>query len=70
MNKIWKRNINWLPKEPDPVWKNIGAINQFKFSPVHHPLDAWYYSVVDEPSTELIFGFTLVTNSVGNRSLI
>jgi hypothetical protein len=23
--------------------------------PVHHPLDACYYSVVDETSTELIF---------------
>ncbi len=38
--------------------------------PVHHPLDAHYYSVVDELLTELIFGFTLVTNSVGNRSHI
>ncbi len=26
-----------------------------------------YYSVVDEPELELIFGFTLVNNSVGNR---
>jgi hypothetical protein len=31
--------------------------------PGHHPLDACYYSVVDEPQLELIFGFTLVTNS-------
>jgi hypothetical protein len=36
--------------------------------PVHHPLDARYFSVVDEPQTELIFGFTLVTHSVRNRS--
>jgi hypothetical protein len=37
----------------------------------HHPLDARYYSVVaDQPSTELIFGFTLVTNCVRNRSHI
>jgi len=36
--------------------------------PAHHPLDAGYYSVVDErTSTEFIFGFTLVTNFVGNR---
>jgi hypothetical protein len=27
----------------------------------HHPLDAGYYSVVDEPQLSLIFGFTLVT---------
>ncbi len=31
-----------------------------------HPLDAGYYSVVDEPQLSLIFGFTLVANSVGN----
>jgi hypothetical protein len=36
--------------------------------PVHHPLDVSYYSVVDEPQTEFIFGYTLVTNSVGNMS--
>ncbi len=34
--------------------------------PVHHPLDACYYSVVDELQLRFIFGFTLVTNSVGN----
>jgi hypothetical protein len=34
----------------------------------HHPLDAYYYSVVDEPQLSLIFGFTLVTNSVMNSS--
>jgi hypothetical protein len=38
--------------------------------PAHHPLDACYYSFVGWTSTELIFGFTLVTISVGNRSLI
>jgi hypothetical protein len=38
--------------------------------PAHHPVDAHYYSVVDEPQTELIFGFTLLTNSVRNRSHI
>jgi hypothetical protein len=36
----------------------------------HHPLDARYYSVVDETQLELIFGFTLLTNSVENRSLL
>jgi hypothetical protein len=36
--------------------------------PMHHPLDAHYYSVMDGTSTELIFGFTLVTNLVGNMS--
>jgi hypothetical protein len=37
--------------------------------PAHHPLDVPHYSVVDEPQpTELIVGFTLVINSVGNRS--
>jgi hypothetical protein len=36
--------------------------------PAHHPLDACYYSVVDETQLSLLmFGFTLVTNSVGNR---
>jgi hypothetical protein len=38
--------------------------------PVHHPLDAYHYSVVDETSTEFIFGFTLVTNFVENRFYI
>jgi hypothetical protein len=38
--------------------------------PVHHPLDACHYSVVDETSTELIFGFTFINNFVGNRFYI
>jgi hypothetical protein len=38
--------------------------------PVHHPLDACYYSVMDESQQSLTLGFTLVTNSVGNRSHI
>jgi hypothetical protein len=36
----------------------------------HHPMDAHYYSIVDEPPTELIFGFILVTNSGRNGSHI
>jgi hypothetical protein len=35
-----------------------------KHPPVHHPLDVHYSSVVDESQLKLIFGFTLVTNSV------
>jgi hypothetical protein len=42
---------------------NKATVNQHP--PAHYPLDARYYSVVDEPYIELIFGFTLVTNSVG-----
>jgi hypothetical protein len=42
--------------------------------PEHHPLDVHSYSVAEGlnpiPSTVVIFGFTLVTNSVGNRSHI
>jgi hypothetical protein len=61
---------------PFVVWCNLqssshnltGTVNQHP--PAHHPLDAPYYSVVGWTSTELIFGFTLVTISVGNRSLI
>jgi hypothetical protein len=33
---------------------------------VHHPLNARYYSIVEEPQLRLMFGFTLVTNYVGN----
>jgi hypothetical protein len=45
-------------------WK-LDTINQHP--PAHHPLDACYNSVVDQPQLELIFDFTLVTNSVRNR---
>jgi len=33
---------------------------------MHHPLDALYDSVVDEPQPELISGFSLVTHTVGS----
>jgi hypothetical protein len=54
----------------------LATINQHP--PVHHPLDGWmdgwmdacYNSVADQPQLELIFDFTLVTNSVRNRSHI
>jgi hypothetical protein len=37
---------------------------------VHHPLDACYDSVLDEPQTGLIFGLPLVTHSIRCRSHI
>jgi hypothetical protein len=46
------------------------AISIHKHPPAHHPLDARYYSVIDEPQPELIFGSTSVTYSVANRSHI
>jgi hypothetical protein len=60
---------NWPSNQP--LWQNLqtmraATVNQQP--PAHCPLDAHYYSVMDEPQTEFIFGFTMVTNSVGNRS--
>jgi hypothetical protein len=50
-------------------WTHVDQMVNFlgHSEPAHHPLDARYYSVVDEPQTELMFGLTLVTNSVRNR---
>ncbi len=62
---------NWpsnqpLLQNPQTMTTRAATVNQQP--PAHRPLDAHYYSVVDEPQTEFIFGFTMVTNSVGNRS--
>jgi hypothetical protein len=61
---------NWPSNQP--LWQNpqtmtMRAATVNEQPPAHRPLDAHYYSVVDEPQTEFIFGFTMVTNSVGNR---
>jgi hypothetical protein len=37
---------------------------------MHHPLEACYLFSGGWTSTELTFGFTLVTNYVGNKSQI
>jgi hypothetical protein len=62
---------NWPSNQP--LWQNLqtmtmraATVNQQP--PAQLPLDAHYYSVMDEPQTEFIFGFTMETNSVGNRS--
>ncbi len=44
------------------------TVNQYPA--VHHPLDACYDSVLDEPQTGLIFGLPLVTHSIRCRSHI
>jgi hypothetical protein len=59
--------LHFTHKRMIHTYTRRAPVNQ-QHPPVHHPLDAPYYSVVDEPQTELIFGLTLVTNSVGNRS--
>jgi hypothetical protein len=41
----------------DSFWPSLG-----QSEPAHRPLDAPYDSVVDELSTELISGFTMVTH--------
>jgi len=61
----------WLSNQPP--WQNLqtmttGATTVNQQPPAHCPLDARHYSVVDKPEIEFIFGFTMVTNSVGNRS--
>jgi hypothetical protein len=43
-------------------WVTWAKVN--KHPPWHQPLKAYYYSSCGWTSTELIFGFTLVTNSV------
>jgi hypothetical protein len=57
---------NWPSNQP--LWQNPQTATVNQQPPAHRPLDAHYYSVVDEPQTEFISGFMMVTNSVGNRS--
>jgi hypothetical protein len=64
IRKIGRKNTasNPLCKTLIALCSARATVNQHP--PAHHPLDAccgW-------TSTELIFGFTLVTNSIGNRS--
>ncbi len=58
---------NCPQKKIKKIKKKTTLLKKFKQTrnchpPVHHPLDARYYSVVNKPQLELIFGFTLVTN--------
>jgi hypothetical protein len=58
------RNIT--PSAPSIHWMPV-ITHACYYSIVDETLDACYYSAVDETSTELIFGFTLLTYPVGNN---